>query len=58
MEAKITYKSKHMTEWSYFCFKLWKKPLKACSALQQTIYIEETLSENPDIEAVGERHLV
>ena len=47
-----------MTEWSYFCFKLWKKPLKACSALQQTIYIEETLSENPDIEAVGERHLV
>lgn len=35
-----------------------KKLLKVCSALQQPIYIEETLSENSDIEAIGERHLV
>lgn len=47
-----------MTAWSYFCFKLRKKPLKACSALQQPVDIEEALAENPDIETIGERHLV
>lgn len=41
-----------------FLLQIVKKLLKAYSALQQSIYIEETFSENPDIEAVGERHLV
>ena len=47
-----------MTDWSYFCFKSLKKGSESLSALQQPVYIEEAFSENPDVEAVGEGHLV